>query len=471
MPSGTNALKIQCKIQATKPTAAQIETALQAYTSEVEFSEFTLKDFRPMFEKQLEASVPRIEILFFDSLREFRGRWAPSFDGWKIIEPQCASPGFVEGDIPAGEWTLEIRALQLVLSCTIEIAVEYSNEKSNHIPELCIYQPEDEIPDEEAPSSWMIGELYETTTSSSGALSVNETIAAYQKLDCGFLTLCEENLPPIEKFSIDPGISVLRGQSLHTPDGTALLLGARERIDWRDEDGDKPIISLIRETHIADGLFCVAEPFAAGTTYETHPWLSNEEYLPMIDLLHIWPGGKARFPEVQKAMRTWDALLNQGYRIYGIAGKGPQISIESDEAFEVPKTVVYTQAPGETALLSAIKQGRFFSTLEPAISIWTESAYGGAMMGDEMRLPLDTPYLLYVNITQMDKGGYFTIRTNDGIYCQTPYSTRKDTTFKLTVSAHKDYQWFRLEVYRFDRPFDSLIAFSNPIFIRSFISS
>ncbi|MBZ0258466.1 CehA/McbA family metallohydrolase, partial [bacterium] len=399
-------------------------------------------------------------------------RWSPSFDGWKIIEPQCASPGFVEGDIAAGEWTLEICALHLVSLCTIEIAVEYSNEKTNHIPELRIYQTEDEIPDEEAPSSWMIGELFETTTRSSGARSVNQTIAAYQKQDCGFLALADENLPPIEKFSIDPGFSVLRAQSLHTPDGTALLLGARERIDWRDEDSAKPLFSLVRETHIAGGLFCVAEPFAAGSTWAAHSWLSNEECLPLIDLLHIWPGTwKMCFPEIQKAMRTWDALLNQGHRIYGIAGKGPQISIASDEALEVPKTVVYSQAQGETALLSALKQGRFFATLEPAISIWTESAYGGAMMGDEMRLPLDTPYLLYVSITQMDKGGYFTIRTNDGIYCQTPYSIRKDTTFKLFVSAHKDYQWFRLEVYRFGRPFDSLIAFSNPIFIRSFISS
>ncbi|MDP8244967.1 MAG: CehA/McbA family metallohydrolase [Candidatus Hinthialibacter antarcticus] len=417
----------------------------------------------------IDAPPPLVEIILFGPNNEFRGRWDAAFQGWKVLDQQGADDGFITGDIQSGQWRIELRHDDAALSeLRASVLVEGSTSAVHKMPELLIYQPEDEEPDEDAPSSWMIGELYETTTRSNGAMSVNQTLSAYQNKDCGFVVLADRNQPPLEKYAIDPGLSVIRGQSLQTPQGNALLLGVRERIDWKDAEGEKPLASLIRETHIADGLFCLAEPFAREHT----PWLEDEEASALIDLLQIWPGQwEKRFAEIQKAMTCWDALLNQGFRIYGMAGKGPQGRADDEDAVRIPKTVAFTQGPSETALLSALKQGRFYSTVEPALSLWTESAHGGAMIGDEMRLPIGTPYLLYLSISQLEKGGYFTVRTNEGIYCQTPYSTRKDTTFKLVGSAHSGWQWFRLEVYQFARPFDRLIAFSNPIFIRGIVSA
>ena len=417
----------------------------------------------------IESPPPLLEVLLFGPNNAFRGRWDAAFQGWKVLDKQGADDGFIAGDVAPGQWRVELRHNAAERDAfRASVLIEGSPSAANKMPELLIYQPQDEEHDEDAPSSWMIGELYETTTRSNGALSVNQTLAAYHKQDSGFVVLADENQPPLDAYSFDPGLSVIRGQSLHTPESKALLLGVKERIDWKDDEGGKSLYSLVRETHTAEGLFCLAEPFAQ----ENNPWLENEDSASLIDLLHIWPGQwELRQPEIQKALQHWDKLLNQGVRIYGMAGKGPQGRTDGDEALRIPKSVVFSQGPGETALLSALKQGRFYSTVEPAVSLWTESAHGGAMMGDEMRLPIGTPYLLYLTISQMVKGGFFTIRTNEGIYCQTPYSTRKDTTFKLVGSAHSGWQWFRLEIYQFARPLDRLIAFSNPIFIRGILSA
>ncbi len=407
-----------------------------------------------------------IEIVLLDPDNIFRGRWDASFQDWKTLDQNGADDGFISGDIQPGQWRVEFRYDESSPEpFRSTVIVEGTTETVHKIPELNIYEPEDHVPDEDEPSSWMIGELFETTTRSCGALSVNETLAAYQKDECGFLAIADDNQPPIEKYSIDPAMSVIRAQSLKTPDGEALLLGVEQRIEWKDVKREKTLFGLVRETHMANGLFCLTEPFSD----ETPSWLNDDEASPLIDLIQVW-SGESSDEKIQQAFNHWDKRLNQGHRLSGVAAKGPDRLGDNQDSTKFAKTVVFTQGPSETALLSALKQGRFYSTVEPALSFWTESAHGGAMMGDELRLPVETPFLLYLTISQLDKGGYFTIRTNDGIYCQTPYSTRNDTSFKLIISAKPGRQWFRLEVYQFARPLDRLIAFTNPIFVRGYIS-
>jgi len=114
-----------------------------------------------------------------------------------------------------------------------------------------------------------------------------------------------------------------------------------------------------------------------------------------------------------------------------------------------------------------LKQGHFYATIEPALALRLESEYGEVLMGDEMKIPVDEPFLLQVDVSRIERG-YLKIKTNEGIYCQMPVSSTHETHLKLYERARPGVQWFRLELYRFGQPLDELLAFGNPVFVRGF---
>ncbi|MGC9330123.1 MAG: hypothetical protein ACP5I1_20980, partial [Candidatus Hinthialibacter sp.] len=106
---------------------------------------------------------------------------------------------------------------------------------------------------------------------------------------------------------------------------------------------------------------------------------------------------------------------------------------------------------------------------EPAISLHLESDYGGALMGDELCLPVNKSYTLHIFISRLD-GSYLRIKSNQGVYGQMPTSSQKETQLTLYERSGNQPQWYRIEIYRYGRPLDELLAFSNPVFVRPILS-
>jgi hypothetical protein len=52
-----------------------------------------------------------------------------------------------------------------------------------------------------------------------------------------------------------------------------------------------------------------------------------------------------------------------------------------------------------------------------------------------------------------------------------PASSSRDSQLKFFERATMDVKWYRVEVYRYGRPLDELLAFSNPVFARGMVSA
>ncbi|MBD3268158.1 hypothetical protein GF373_15955 [bacterium] len=315
---------------------------------------------------------------------------------------------------------------------------------------------------------WFIGELHEHTNRSTGDLPPDRVIPKYEEADYHFLGLSDHDREPLSKLPKKPNLSLIRGQELESPYGHALLLGTKHHVNWHVDGEIRKLEHMIQETHMQGGLFCVLHPFAVVPGMVKPSWCWESVEWNQVDLLEIWSGiWRDRFPEVLKTLDLWDDLLNRGYRVYGICGKGGWVDREKLD--QIPKCVVLSEGNTESALLGALKQGHSYMTLEPAVGMWTESEHGGAFIGDEMRVPAGEPFLLRVTISCIERC-FLRIKTNNGILCEMPVASTKGTNLKLIHHAAMEMQWFRLEIFRYGRPLDELIALTNPLFVRGMVS-
>jgi hypothetical protein len=418
---------------------------------------------------QMDNSAPAA--LLFDSSDTFRGRWDPTFSGRKEIGEWRSADGFESGEIRDGKWTLLIYTPNPVAQAfRRHITIETSTE-----PDECSERSENlSIQNDllhEVNLAWFVGELHEHTTRSSGFSSPDETVTIYENLGYHFLALTDHDYPPLRYIKQTPPITLLRGQEIQWPFGHALLLGIHEWFPPNPHEKIDHLREIIHEVHALGGLFCALHPFAMQADCQRPFWPIPLSQWNLIDLLEIWPGSWCkRFPETLKSFDFWDRLLNQGHRIFATCGKGSSEPAEIEILEKSPKTIVLSEGQSETQILSALKQGHFYCTSEPAVSIHVESEYGGAFMGDELRIPNLAPFILYVDINQMERA-FLRIKTNKGIYCETPAASARDTKLKFYEHASAEIQWFRVEIYRYGRPLDELLAFSNPVFVRGMVSS
>jgi len=429
-----------------------------------------LKDEFPAVLLSIRKNAPTV--LFFDPEKTFRGRWDASFSDWKVIGLKKASDGFAAGPIAAGEWKAQVLVPALGgASLRAHLRAESCAEDEESSVSVMAYQWPDQEPSQED-ERWYIGELHEHTRRSRGALSPEETADLYKSLDYQFLALTDHDVRPFESFGKTPPLPLIRGQEIRTFCGHALLLGIKNFLRWQSEDEPFDLDVLIYETHRLGGLFCALHPFAMSADGKNYSWQGSESLWSSIDFLEIWSGRwRQRFPEIMKALDLWDSLLNRGLRIYGVCGKGSGAVLNERSVEALPKTAVFGEGPNETELLSALKQGRFYSTREPAVSFWAYSNHGGAMMGDELRLPAGEPYQLVLDVSLMEKNGFVRIKSNEGIYCEMPLSSTKDSHLEFIEFSKPEVRWFRAEIYQYGRPLDDLAALTNPIFVRGVMSA
>ena len=403
----------------------------------------------------------------FDPEHQFRGRWDPGFRDWKMLSPRSASDGLVGGFLPAGSWELVVWIFgpseeRPVINLTVEgsdqpdaspIAIPYDLS--------CPWVGGEE-------KLWVVGELHEHTSRSVGARAPLETLAAYHDQGYRFVAVTDHDLQPLSALPQAPPIAVLRGQEMESPFGHALFLGTNAFIRWYEDSGVLPLAEIIHAVHRQGGLFSVLHPFSHSSDRALPSWHWDQTPWLLVDLLEVWPGlWKERFPEIQRNLSLWDSLLNQGIRLFGACGKGGKGVLNGDWCERLPKTLLHADSLSETHLLSALKQGHFYSTREAAIQLYAESEYGGAVMGDELHLPPGRPYLLRADITGAGRSAFVRIIRDGDVYCEMPLSSTQDTTnLKFIERAHPRVSWFRLEIYRYGRPLDDLLALSNPLFVR-----
>ena len=469
----TQRIRFRCRRTPSLKTVDKdgIESFFQQYAQHSGVSdeqrEAVFESFSPFFTNS-DKFAPAV--LLMDPSDTFRGRWDPSFSGWKEIGLHDSSDGFKNGDIPPGEWSIVIYSYAQVIkneTLSVEIGVSAVAPESTVQSELIPIQ--EEIVNE-VNLAWYVGELHEHTLKGSGSKTPEDTISTYTELGYTFLTLTDHDVPPLSELYVEPDLSLIRGQEIQWNFGHALLIGVHDWFPPNPSESPEHLDDIIHDVHVCGGLFCVVHPFAQRMDVPKPSWNLPSTNWGLIDLLEIWPGRcSQRFPEILKTFDLWDRLLNQGIRIFGTCGKGSHLPADKDVLERSPKTLVLSEGQSETQILAALKQGHFYSTTEPAVTVYVESEHGGGYMGDELRLPVRADFLLRVEISQLERA-FLRIKTNKGVYCEMPASSVHETKLKFYEHAAPGVQWFRVEVYRYNRPIDELLAFSNPVFVRGMMS-
>jgi hypothetical protein len=198
------------------------------------------------------------------------------------------------------------------------------------------------------------GALHVHTTCSDGSLSPEECCRRYRALGFDFVFITDHEVWNDHSQLSTPEFRVFNSVEISCRDGRedVLALGVRETrrirdtqeaIDWINEAGGVPVLCHPHWTRMS-----------------LHRALELKAY----SLIEIWIGVSER-ELVANNVHFWDLLLQEGKRVYGVADDDCHDIQDYGRGF----VEVWADELTETAILRALKAGRFYSSSGPGIDV------------------------------------------------------------------------------------------------------
>ena len=248
----------------------------------------------------------------------FRGAGHRHGDHHQVrLSERQATPGYLPGAIPAGEWTVRLHT-HLVVDVTegrLSVVARTGDTGTPALPDLPALRP---LP---LPARWMRGDLHCHTVHSDARWTAPELASAAARQGLHFLALTDHNTLSgrLELARSFPGL-VLPGLELTTYFGHAVALGIPDYLDWTPLEPQRGMLELARQVWDGGGFLTIAHPFAPGdpictgcawTTFDLRP--ENTTHL------EVWNGPwTGRHNE--RALGCWYELLAAGKRVVAAAG-------------------------------------------------------------------------------------------------------------------------------------------------------
>lgn len=312
--------------------------------------------------------------------RGFRGaahRYAPMQT--IRLGPHAATPGFLAGPVPPGEWMVEVD-----IHCVIarpdgapnryDLAIEMiASAEAGVSPSLPV-----------PPAArgkgrrWYRGELHLHSTHSDGDWTPAEIAAAAAPRDLDFMVLSDHNTTSsYHEFRsvVDPRTLVIPGTEITTYNGHCLAIGVEEWIDWRTGLAGRSINEVARAVRAAGGIFVVAHPDAMPDDVCTGCRWTHDDFDPALaDAVEIW-GGLWDGPEEENegCVALWQRWLGLGHRLAATAATDAHRP--KDWRGAVPLTYVLADDLTRPAILDAIRAGRTYVSSGP--ELYLAAAEGG----------------------------------------------------------------------------------------------
>lgn len=338
-----------------------------------------------------------LTLSLFDPVR-FRGaghRYAPR----QVIRvsPAAATPGFLAGALPAGEWTVEVDVHCVIArpdGAPNRYDLTVTAAAPGRVEPRAAARPAEPL---RTGRRWYRGELHLHSTHSDGTWTPADIAAAARPRGLDFMVLSDHNTTSVyEEFRglVDPGTLVIPGIELTTYRGHALAIGVEEWIDWRTGLDGRSIDDAARAVRAAGGLFVVAHPDAMPDDVCTGCRWTHDDFDPALaDAVEIW-GGLWDGPEEENegCVALWERWLGLGHRLAATAATDAHRHRDWEGA--VPLTYVLADELSRTAILEAIRAGRTYVSSGP--ELYLERVEGvvrarcaGAPDGAELRIVAD----------------------------------------------------------------------------------
>jgi hypothetical protein len=309
---------------------------------------------------------------FLDSAG-FRG-WSGAAKREFFIAAHEATPGYVRGPIPPGDWHIllgfgRVNPEGVRYEVTVNLTLDERNagptegREANPMAPTQANAGDRSRAGRRASGGWMKGDLHCHTIHSDGLNTVDEIVASAIERGLDFLAVTDHNTDThyedLARLSHLP-IVLIPGEEVTTYWGHANMWGLREWIDFRCPDADsmEPVKRLVLEK---GGLLSINHPKSVGP-----PWLF--EGLDGYPCMEVWQA-PWRFYNWE-SLERWDDMLRRGERVVAVGGSDvhsipPQRPMHP-HGLGNPCTWVYTESePSEDSILDGIRRGRVFISDDP----------------------------------------------------------------------------------------------------------
>jgi len=328
---------------------------------------------RIVFEYERGGDLPHnlVTVSLFDP-RRFRGaahRFAPRQE--ITVEERQATPGFLAGALPTGEWTVELDVHCVIAPCAFALRVETSEPAAPADP-VSTPSPRGGAPESRRERRWLRGELHLHSTHSDGRWTTDEMASAALERGLDFMFLTDHNtVTGIDSLrrAVGGGIAVHAGQELTTFAGHALALGPERWLDWRTGLEGRSMNDVARDVREAGGVLVVAHPDAPPDPLCTGCRWTHEDFDPSLaDAVEVW-GGLWDGPEERNegCLALFHRWLDAGHRL--AATGATDAHRPEDWHGAVPLTYVHAAEASSSSVLDALRAGRTYVSSGPALGV------------------------------------------------------------------------------------------------------
>ncbi|MBM1221440.1 CehA/McbA family metallohydrolase [Ponticoccus sp. SC2-23] len=310
----------------------------------------------------------------FPSREGFRG-WSGSARDRFFVASDDATPGYLPGPMPAGDWQL-ILGLYRVPAGGTEIIIRVSFDAGSRGPWSGLPAPVEVRREAEG---WYRGDLHCHCWHSDAAGSPETLHAAARQAGLDFLAVSDHNTVSHRRYFLPrstPDLLFLRAMEVTTYDGHANAFGTDGWVDFRI-DRPEDVQAMAHEVRRQGGV------------------LSINHDKPGLPWLHDWPGPDCmevwQHPWLARnwiSLEKWQHRLAAGERLPAIGGSDwhqpADLRPEGPYTLARPTTVLHLPELTEASVLEAMKAGRGYITEAPD-GPHLDLRIGEAWMGETAR--------------------------------------------------------------------------------------
>lgn len=386
-----------------------------------------------------------------------RGTRHNNADQNPIISTNWASPGYLKGEIEAGNWCVEIDVHRVLAPGLVNYRIEVD------LQDAPVAKPSETIVPEAGQKrrgpGWYQGDLHSHTFHSDGGFSPAEHLAVMLDRGHDFVALTDHNtvsaIPELKARAGD-AITIIGGEELTTYNGHALVLGTEEWCEWRVKDGST--MSGLASGYLADGkLYVIAHPKSEGHPFCTGcRWAFSDMMPGPARHVEIWNSAWALRNEL--GLQNFYCWLNEGYRMR--ATSGTDTHRFPPNGARLAHLMVKAEDNTQTDILAAIKQGHCYVSGGPRVSLNISSGALTAEMGDLLpagSLVLECNWQSAVDID----GNALILRLVHKGEAIEEWDTSDTNSARFETESHAG-DWFTFEMRDAK---NELYALTNPVFI------
>jgi hypothetical protein len=372
------------------------------------------------------------------------------------ISPSAATPGYVPGPLPAGEWVAELDTHLVMPGEPLHYSLDVALSEERGAP-MRSSTPRAPL---QAASGWYRGDLHtHTDHSDADGRDVASLLRSAREEALDFIFLTDHNTVsglPETDASCDGGLLAAGGVELTTYWGHALCLGARDWIDWRVRPNAGEMPRLARSVDGREQLFVIAHPMANGDPCCTGcAWRFGDMMPGPARAVEVWNGPWDGDSNNENALALWYDWLNQGLRL--VATAGSDTHARADYGRHPAFSVVHADALSEAVLIRAIRAGHLYLSAGPHLSFDACGEDGSrAAMGDEVAGEAS----FSLHWADCASGALVRVMLNGRSFIERAADRQGGLDWRLSA---READWALVEVRA---PGGEMLALTNPIYMK-----